>query len=142
MPTWTKESVLAKVRELGYIDLEEEWRKAYVVPIAEFGIKLHQGFRCSTRFDYDEGEHESELIPLDKVKWSTQGEGVRLDAIAHYLQSEELFDEDGWFGNDIPVVHLRRDKTYTVRDGNHRILAALLRGDTHIRAYVQRGTSS
>lgn len=53
----------------------------------------------------------------------TAQNAVRLDAVLHYLDRRgELFDPEGWYGNDVPVV-VRWIDGWLVVDGNHRAIS-------------------
>lgn len=134
---WTAEKVLATVATLPIIEDPEEWRRVYVVPIAEFGFQLTRLDERISFPDYEDGTHTPVLVPIEKIIYSTQFEGIRLDAVAWYLKNTKLFDPEGWFGNDVPVL-VRHGMHYIACDGNHRIIADLLKGHDLIRAYVQR----
>jgi hypothetical protein len=94
------------------------------------------------RFVRPVGQWYPEFMPVRdvevaKIQSSTQGEGVCINIVHWYItRPDELYDEDGWFGNDIPVLIERPDGTFTVRDGNHRTIAAMMRGDVTLKAHV------
>lgn len=67
-----------------------------------------------------------DMIDSAKILYSSQP-FVRLDALLHYMQTSELFDPDGWYGNNHPVLAPWKDG-YLVLDGTHRALAARLMG--------------
>jgi hypothetical protein len=52
---------------------------------------------------------------------------IRLDAVYHYLTFSDLFDQEGLFDNDLPVI-AEWDDAYVVFDGNHRLTADKLLG--------------
>lgn len=133
---WTAASVAAYVAATANMDWATEghdvYEARYVRPIAEFGLHI--------RLDQPEGSiHLTPpvAVPLQTITSSTQVEGVCLDVIDHYLvHPHRLLDRDGWFGNKRPVLLVQPDGTHTIRDGNHRCLAAMLRGDPDIHAHV------
>lgn len=71
---------------------------------------------------------ESALVEIDPnlIRY-TCNESVIHEGIAHYMQSDELFDNEGWFGNRHPVV-VSWKGSYAVLDGNHRVIAARMTG--------------
>lgn len=81
---------------------------------------------AASELDFENVVYPTEEIPPDAVLYSGQAY-IRLDALWHYMQTSELFDIDGWYGNDKPVVARWKDG-YMVFDGNHRALAAKLMG--------------
>lgn len=117
-------------------ETDEVYRERYVRDVTEFGWTL--------RFDpvntpddlWDVDHMPIRDVDATLIGSSTQREGVCLDVIDHYLDGKPVIDRDGWFGNEIPVLIARSDGTYTVRDGNHRCLAAILRGDATITVHV------
>lgn len=138
---WTIERVAEHVRTTAPADWDfesdDEVAARWVRPITDFGLY----FRADP-VEWQDHLWKPEYMPIEtvdlsRVKSSTQHEGVLVDVIHHYLENPcELYDPDGWFDNKLPVFILRLDGTYTVRDGNHRTVAAKLRGDTHIQAHV------
>lgn len=137
---WNRCSVLQKVSELPYIEDEMEWRKAYVVPVEEFGLALNHAPTISDPATWVFNLVSPVLVAVEKITSTWQSEGIRLDALAWYLEHRlELFDPEGWFDNDYPVLIARPDGTFTIRDGNHRIIADKLNGVRVVLAYVVKG---
>lgn len=137
---WTAESVREHVAATPNMDWASEgddvYVSRYVRDVNEFGLTLRLEAPRTPREGFDVTLMPILDVDLTDVASSTQTEGVCLDIIEHYLDSDELFDRDGWFGNAIPVLIRRPDSTCTVRDGNHRVIAAILRGDATITAHV------
>jgi hypothetical protein len=77
-------------------------------------------------------------VPVEAILYSTQT-WLRIDALAYYIvHPTRLFDPDGWFGTDLPVLSTLPDDApgYVILDGNNRIGAARLRGDLTLTAHV------
>lgn len=138
---WDAQSVADHVASTKPMDWQNEtdkdFEERFVRPASEFGLVLRHD-----ETSWPEREWYPEFMPvrdvdLSKVVSTTQDEGVCLNIVHWYLTSpEELYDKDGWFGNDIPVLIERPDGTFTVRDGNHRCIAGILRGDVTVKAHV------
>lgn len=118
-------------------ETEADYEARFVRGVEEFGLSIRHD-----PVTWPENAWRPELMPVEdalveRILSSTQTNGVCLDIVGHYLRTpDDVFDPDGWFGNEIPVLIRRADGTYTIRDGNHRCLAAKLRGDIYITAHV------
>ena len=137
-PAHTAASILALAASTPAFDDPDQWAAAWVLPITEFGLSINTTASVTPTSEWNFTTAVAVWVPVAQVTSSAQPGGVRLDALAHYLSrpASELFDRDGWFGNDHPVLIARSDGTYTVRDGNHRVIAAMLNGEPVILAYV------
>ena len=137
---WTADKVLEVVASLPVIEDEDKWREAYVVPVEEFGLVLNYTPTITDPSTWAFDLVSLVLVDISKITSTWQGEGIRLDAVAWYLKNRTgLFDPEGWFGNDYPVLIARPDGTFTVRDGNHRVIADKLNGIRVILAHVVKG---
>ena len=79
-----------------------------------------------THFDLSvlgEAENWKEWFREEQRMWAMDGDPARYDS----LLKEEIIE---------PVVILKRDDTYYVWDGNHRIGASLTKGEYLIKAIV------
>lgn len=73
---------------------------------------------------------DTSAVELDPrlITYSSQ-RVLRSDVLSHYMSSSDLFDPDGWYGTNHPVV-VKWKGAYLVLDGNHRVLADRLCGRT------------
>lgn len=79
-------------------------------------------------------------VPVARIR-QTQGQ-INLAAVRHYVDKpHELYDPDGWLGTEHPVVVQHPQHGPVIADGNSRFSAALIRGDTEIKAHVVHGVS-
>jgi hypothetical protein len=138
---WNADKVADHVAKTKPMDWQNEsdddFQERFVRPVGEFGlVERHDDT------SWPEDQWYPEFMPVRdvevaKIQSSTQGEGVCINIVHWYItRPDELYDEDGWFGNDIPVLIERPDGTFTVRDGNHRTIAAMMRGDVTLKAHV------
>jgi hypothetical protein len=129
---WNADKVADHVAKTKPMDWQNEsdddFQERFVRPVGEFGlVERHDDT------SWPEDQWYPEFMPVRdvevaKIQSSTQGEGVCINIVHWYItRPDELYDEDGWFGNDIPVLIERPDGTFTVRDGNHRTIAAMMR---------------
>ena len=138
---WDAQKVAAHVAQTKPMDWENEtdddFAERFVRPVSEFGMAVRLD-----EPEWPESQWYPELMPvreveLSKITSSTQTEGVVISIVHWYITHPgELYDKDGWFGNEIPVLIERPDGTFTMRDGNHRCIAAMLRGEVSVRAHV------
>jgi len=138
---WDAQSVADHVASTKPMDWQNEtdadFEERFVRPVSEFGLTVRHD-----EPEWPESDWYPELMPVRDVevaliKSSTQTEGVCINIVHWYITNpDELYDKDGWFGNDIPVLIERPDGTFTMRDGNHRCIAAMLRGDVTLKAHV------
>jgi hypothetical protein len=78
-------------------------------------------------------------VPVELIRYSTQAEGVLACVLADVITGGTHVaprDPEGWFDNPHPLLFAWPDGTYTVRDGNHRVAGAILRGDATLTAHV------
>ena len=138
---WTMQSVFDYVAATPAMnwrsERQEDYERRFVRQVSEFGLSIRLD-----QVDWPASRWDADCMPIAdvevaRIQSSTQSEGVGLDIVEHYLRHpNDLIDREGWFNNKIPVLLLRGDGTYTVRDGNHRCIAALLRGDARVTAHV------
>jgi hypothetical protein len=118
-------------------ETDEDFNERFVRHVSEFGMTIRHDEPA-----WPEDQWYPEYMPVcevevARIKSSTQTEGVCINIVHWYMTNpDELYDKDGWFGNEIPVLIERPDGTFTMRDGNHRCIAALLRGDVTLKAHV------
>lgn len=106
------------------------------LPVSDFGLSIRLDDVWWPADSWRPECMNVESVSVALITSSTQTEGLLPVIVDWYIRNSELLDPDGWFGNDIPVVIRRADSTYTVRDGNHRCCAAILRGDQTITCHV------
>lgn len=142
---WTIDQVLWANENLPAVPHDDDlWRKIWTRPSIEFGLRIDE---TPPVVPFEEWPDEWDpfakmIVPLNRITTTRQNEGVRLDTLAWYVNVDdpsELFDPEGWYNNDEPVLIQRRHGVYTVADGNHRVITAMLRKNTFISAYVQKG---
>lgn len=109
-----------------------EWRPdldddpAWVRPMGEFAVI--DPLRHSPLLAAEVTVTEESAVIDAGARIYTRQLFARLDAIAHYLDArDELFDPDGLYGTDHPVVLPWQDG-YVALDGNHRLIADRLMG--------------
>lgn len=119
----------------------EEWCAEYVEPVTAFGLQVrvdeHAGITAWDALKID--VPAPVLVDLDKVRYSTQPEGVILSVLAEVIANgtdEAPCDPEGWFDNPRPLLMRWADGSYSIRDGNHRCVGGRLRGDRTILAHV------
>lgn len=137
----SKADVLALVRALPDWSRDEDDDPAWVWPVEAVGLSpkgedLPESVVHQVNTLDIEDDRPVEVSVAD-IRFTAQS-SLRLDALAHYVTAGQfdLFDRDGWYGNDHPVLAAWPDGTYQVLDGCHRTGAAKLRGDDTILAHV------
>jgi hypothetical protein len=98
--------------------------------------EIHKELVRRIGWGLENNQHHDVTLDPKQIKYVNQPH-IRLDALKHYLDSSELFDKDGWYGTEIPVVtHWK--KGYAVFDGTHRVIANQLMGrQTKVRVVSQ-----
>lgn len=142
---WSAREVIDAVAILPPVpDNGELWKKVWTRPIHEFGLtfKMPEPVLPYSKWTEEMWAAQSLLtIPTSRILFSSQTI-VRLDVLEWYLQMpvwKENFDTDGWFGNNHPVLIELPDRTYVIKDGNHRIISRMLSNFDFVEAYVMKG---
>ena len=128
--TATVEQVLA---------LAPDWEA--VLPVTAFGLTVRLEDHPPGQAWADSGADVPAPVPVpvELIRYSTQPEGVLACVLADVIANgthEAPRDPEVWFDNPHPLLFAWPDGTYTVRDGNHRVTGAILRGDATLTAHV------
>lgn len=115
LPEWNPES-----------DEDPNW----IRPLSELGVVTpvpSADVPFWGHIEVDPDDADTVTITPDTPLYSAQ-DALRLDTLAHYLDDRDnLWDPDGWYGTDHPVVTPWEDG-YLVLDGNHRTHADRMMG--------------
>lgn len=105
---------------------DEDW----IIPLQEFeGLIAYIDPYADTWNHWRSLEATETMVTItpDTPVYTGQ-DSLRLDTLVHYLDHrDELWDPDGWFGTDHPVV-VPWENGYRVFDGNHRTTADRITG--------------
>lgn len=142
---WTAREVVDAVAMLPPVPNDGElWKKVWTRPVQEFGLSFYMPTPELPYSKWDERMWSAQstlAISTNRILFSAQTI-IRLDVLEWYLQMpvwKENFDTDGWFGNDHPVLIELPDRTYVIKDGNHRIISRMLSNFDFVDAYVMKG---
>lgn len=118
-----------------HLDDDPDW----VRPVGMVGLQVDQSPVVPDRTAIDSlssGGRPTVQVPVSTITTASQPH-LRLDALAFYLRNHDaLFDREGWFGQNLPVLVLRPDGTHRILDGTNRVAAAIVRAATVVPAFV------